>query len=231
MAGKRSLAIQTDTAVVIQTDAELKEIQTTGVTRNCECEDLRKEVEVINKKLDMVVEIVKSLKDRSTSATALVDSIMAGSSNTTVLELPPAEPAATGTAPMEVTVENQDQENEAQIQAFENVSVLPSLPTTTPEDVSFLPYMQLSSSTPNVSVGKDLSRQCFAGDIKEVSSRHEIQDCNAEIRIHPSVSFKVKKEACSVGNFGWLMTRRMYSTEELNGRNYRGRKGKPAISP
>jgi len=86
--GKRSLAIQTDTAVVIQTDAELQEIQTRGVTRNCECGDLRKENELVNKKLDLAVDILKSFKDRNTSATALVDSIMKGSGNTTVLELP-----------------------------------------------------------------------------------------------------------------------------------------------
>ena len=67
----------------------------------------------------------------------------------------------------------------------------------------------------------------------------EIKDRYYIIHVHVDFEFRVRRDiladlkdaSCSDGNFMWLVTRRIFTDEELIGRNFFGRKGRPPLSP
>ncbi|XP_062612437.1 uncharacterized protein LOC134274201 [Saccostrea cucullata] len=65
-------------------------------------------------------------------------------------------------------------------------------------------------------------------EIKDVS---DVVPGEFQFRMRRDVLADVKTGACSDGNFLWLLTRKLFHDHELRGKNFFGRKGRPAISP
>ena len=65
----------------------------------------------------------------------------------------------------------------------------------------------------------------------EIKDRNDIVQGDFEFRVRRDILADLKDASCSDGNFLWLVARRIYSSEELIGRNFFGRKGRPPLSP
>ncbi|CAC5397764.1 unnamed protein product [Mytilus coruscus] len=73
--------------------------------------------------------------------------------------------------------------------------------------------------------------ECFSAPITEISSNTTTIG-NNELRIAQDVQWEIKNTSQNnTGSFGWKMTRRIFKREELHGKNFYGRKGKPGLSP
>lgn len=59
----------------------------------------------------------------------------------------------------------------------------------------------------------------------------DVEPGNYEILVCPDVLMEIKDRSCSDGNFLLNTARRIFKEEELEGKNYSGRKGRPGISP
>ena len=79
---------------------------------------------------------------------------------------------------------------------------------------------------------KVLTLECrTASTICEIKDRNDIIHGDFEFRVRRDILADLKDASCSDGNFMWLVTRRIFTDEELIGRNFFGRKGRPPLSP
>ncbi|XP_069110080.1 uncharacterized protein [Argopecten irradians] len=99
----------------------------------------------------------------------------------------------------------------------------PNTPSTTPGTPTGPPIRVLPPTRLDSSEGRLYEISC-ARDMKHIAE-------GVEIRVHSSVVTSARVSSCSVGNFGWTLTQALFDDEELIGRNYKGRKGKKALSP
>ncbi|XP_069109352.1 uncharacterized protein [Argopecten irradians] len=100
--------------------------------------------------------------------------------------------------------------------------VLGNLTETTPNGSGLRPA-QMTSSLGN----------CFDGSLVEVESFADMKAIprDAEVRVRQHVINKTINSSCSTGNFAWTLAQRLFNENELFGRNYRGKRGKLALSP
>uniref|UniRef100_K1S613 BEN domain-containing protein n=1 Tax=Magallana gigas TaxID=29159 RepID=K1S613_MAGGI len=64
-----------------------------------------------------------------------------------------------------------------------------------------------------------------------IRSSEDVEPGNYEILVCPDVLMEIKDRSCSDGNFLLNTARRIFKEEELEGKNYSGRKGRSGISP
>ena len=64
-----------------------------------------------------------------------------------------------------------------------------------------------------------------------ITSYEDISAGNFHFLIAPEVLSNIKEQSCSDGNFLLNVARRIFKEHELDGRNFCGRKGRPALSP
>ncbi|XP_062584338.1 serine-rich adhesin for platelets-like [Saccostrea cucullata] len=99
---------------------------------------------------------------------------------------------------------------------------------------AILPASMIESS-PSPSTNKKTIRfNCFPGPIIEIDGPQDVCGTpeDAEFRIRQKTLMSTSSAACSKPNFGWILVQKIYSKEELIGRNFFGnRKNIPAISP
>ena len=65
----------------------------------------------------------------------------------------------------------------------------------------------------------------------EIKDRNEVVQGDFEFRVRRDILSGLKDASCSDGNFLWLVARRIYSSEDMMGRNFFGREERPPLSP
>ncbi|KAK3105066.1 hypothetical protein FSP39_016531 [Pinctada imbricata] len=89
-----------------------------------------------------------------------------------------------------------------------------------------------SSQTSAISSQKLVELNCSKDDpLKEINDFNDISDGKYEFRIRRETLARLKSSSCSDGNFLWSVTRKIFRTDELVGKNFFGRKGRDPLSP
>ncbi|XP_063436864.1 uncharacterized protein LOC134718300 [Mytilus trossulus] len=93
----------------------------------------------------------------------------------------------------------------------------------------------LTSTIPTSQSAHKTLKPCFTGNILELSSASDLltmtSNQHTELRVGMTAMWEVQADSCSAGNFAWRLAKKLYTADQLNGKNYRGKKGKPALSP
>ncbi|CAG2202782.1 unnamed protein product [Mytilus edulis] len=78
-------------------------------------------------------------------------------------------------------------------------------------------------------------KPCFTGNILELTSASDLltmsSNQHTELRVGMTAMWEVQADSCSAGNFAWRLAKKLYTVDQLNGKNYSGKKGKLALSP
>ncbi|CAG2256105.1 unnamed protein product [Mytilus edulis] len=93
----------------------------------------------------------------------------------------------------------------------------------------------LTSTIPTSQSAHKTLKPCFTGNILELSSASDLltmsSNQHTELRVGMTAMWEVQADSCSAGNFAWRLAKKLYTADQLNGKNYSGKKGKPALSP
>ncbi|XP_069109125.1 uncharacterized protein [Argopecten irradians] len=242
--GLKSCGSQTDSVVIIGPDDDVRhlvkgpETSTTAVqcSVNYSADDGR--LEAIERKLNTIISFLTEMNDESVQPTHrlvrnLVPTVLDFEVDTMFQNL--SDPILTATpvthlAPQVLPSATESPSSSSSPlsppslpQSATPVAPPPNTPSTTPETPTGPPIRVLPPTRLDSSEGRLYEISC-ARDMKDIAE-------GMEIRVHSSVVTSARVSSCSVGNFGWTLTQALFDDQELIGRNYKGRKGKKALSP
>jgi hypothetical protein len=76
---------------------------------------------------------------------------------------------------------------------------------------------------------KHFSHPCYLGGIAEICSENDIPTNRNELHIYADLVRQARLNACSIGNFGWILVKKVFLSDELIAKNYNGKRGKAGL--
>ncbi|CAG2230603.1 unnamed protein product [Mytilus edulis] len=71
-------------------------------------------------------------------------------------------------------------------------------------------------------------KPCFTGNILELTSASDLltmsSNQHTELRVGMTAMWEVQADSCSAGNFAWRLAKKLYTVDQLNGKNYSGKR-------
>ncbi|CAC5359464.1 unnamed protein product [Mytilus coruscus] len=129
-------------------------------------------------------------------------------------------------------VEEQNQPTITQFYQYVNVQQPPTVfgeqtfDIVTPNNQTTVNNLTSTLVTPTSQSAHKTLKPCFTGSILELTSASDLltmsSNQHTELRVGMTTMWEVQADSCSAGNFAWRLAKKLYTVDQLNGRNYSG---------